>query len=52
MEDSLFGYKQEFLKKNPNTQNFNIVIICLKAKDELSNWFSKHHGTSAALTPI
>jgi hypothetical protein len=39
-------------KKNPNTQNFNIVIICLKAKAELSNWFSKHHSTLAALTPI
>jgi hypothetical protein len=53
MEDSLFGYKQEFLfKKNPNTQNFNITIICLKAKDELSNWFSKHHSTLATLTPI
>jgi len=53
MEDSLFGYKQEFLfKKNPNTQIFNITIICLKAKGELSNWFSKHHSTLAALTPI
>jgi hypothetical protein len=53
MEDSLFGYKQEFLKKNtPILKIFNIVIICLKAKDELSNWFSKHHSTLAALTPI
>jgi hypothetical protein len=40
------------VKKSPNIQNFNIVIICLKAKDELSNWLSKHHSTLAALTPI
>jgi hypothetical protein len=54
MEDSLFGYKQEsFSKKSPNiTQNFNVTNICLKAKDELSNWFSKHHSTLAASTPI
>jgi 3-hydroxyisobutyrate dehydrogenase-like beta-hydroxyacid dehydrogenase len=39
------------LKKSPNIQNFNIVIICLKAKDESSNWLSKHHSTLAALTP-
>jgi len=53
MEVSLFGYKQEFLKKKtPILKIFNIVIICLKAKDELSNWFSKHHSTLAALTPI
>ncbi len=46
------GTNKNSLKKNPNIQNFNIVIICLKAKDELSNWFSKHHSTLAALTPI
>jgi hypothetical protein len=50
MVDSLFGYKQEFLIKK--TPILNIVIICLNAKDELSNWFSKHHSTSAALTPV
>jgi hypothetical protein len=38
MEDSLFGYKQEFLfKKTPILKTSILSLSTLKAKDELSN---------------
>jgi len=51
MEDSLFGYKQEFLKKKPQYSKLQYCHYLLKAKDESSNWLSKPHSTLAALTP-